>query len=442
MQQPPQNFVAAAVGCGRGTLGGISSKSITSKSSIWCTLVCAVMCDRYYNRVTAQPARTRIRARELSAVCPTNPSWNMPITQPVHRLVDHEQRLSFAVILGSFRGRGGAELDQHYVSLSYLHEPKGGILPADVDDPEGQVASAAGGADSELEVAGDVDALSPQARASARAKRFSDWVREQRLAVLRGIRVERPGNPPKGAGKVAAGEAGVGVEDGDHGEGERKVEAQPGEHRGAGVDADGSGSDATGFSDRLGEAGPAVDYGQGAGTPGGEEGERERWKAGGERGQEGEDVDAAREPRPTAEAGSSVGELGLGIGVGEESSGSPEAVGDDGSETAADDSVAGPLEDEGGGASIPARDEPSGFIAQPLFPSSRSVEQSPHSPQPDLRPSSSPARAQEDPPERTHTFHAFPPPETVTISCRGEPVDSVPNFRDDPNFTWEADGIG
>lgn len=44
--------------------------------------------------------------------------------------------------------------------------------------------------------------------------------------------------------------------------------------------------------------------------------------------------------------------------------------------------------------------------------------------------------------ERTWTYHAFPPPDTVTISRRGEPVDSLPDLVDDPNFTWEADGIG
>lgn len=44
--------------------------------------------------------------------------------------------------------------------------------------------------------------------------------------------------------------------------------------------------------------------------------------------------------------------------------------------------------------------------------------------------------------ERTHTFHAFPPSNTVTVLCKGEPVDRVPKLEDDPNFTWEADGIG
>lgn len=44
--------------------------------------------------------------------------------------------------------------------------------------------------------------------------------------------------------------------------------------------------------------------------------------------------------------------------------------------------------------------------------------------------------------EGTHTFHAFPPPETVTISRRGAPVDREPNLRDESSFTWEADGIG
>lgn len=48
----------------------------------------------------------------------------------------------------------------------------------------------------------------------------------------------------------------------------------------------------------------------------------------------------------------------------------------------------------------------------------------------------------EAPIEGTHTFHAFPPPETVTISRRGGAVDRVPNLRDESSFTWEADGIG
>lgn len=40
--------------------------------------------------------------------------------------MDHEHRLSFAVIFGSFRSRGGTELDQHYVSLGYLHKTETG----------------------------------------------------------------------------------------------------------------------------------------------------------------------------------------------------------------------------------------------------------------------------------------------------------------------------
>lgn len=44
--------------------------------------------------------------------------------------------------------------------------------------------------------------------------------------------------------------------------------------------------------------------------------------------------------------------------------------------------------------------------------------------------------------ERTLTYPMFPEPESVTILRDGKSVDHEPNLIDDPNFSWEADGIG
>ena len=125
------------------------------------------------------------------------------------RLVDHEQRLSFAVIIGSFRGRGAKELDQHYVSLSYLHEPKGGILPAEAEEDldEGPAGPRGDGAAEEAGGRGAGGLGSPQARSSEIAKRFSRWIREQRLAVLRGFGADEEEEGGQEEGKVVQDEA-------------------------------------------------------------------------------------------------------------------------------------------------------------------------------------------------------------------------------------------
>lgn len=97
--------------------------------------------------------------------------------------MDHEQRLSFAVILGSFRSRGGTELDQHYVSLSYLHKPKAGTLPTErgsADDSNHNGEDIRGRT-------GDVGALSPQAGTSKLGKRFLEWARGEWLTALSGF---------------------------------------------------------------------------------------------------------------------------------------------------------------------------------------------------------------------------------------------------------------
>lgn len=89
------------------------------------------------------------------------------------RLVDHEHRLSFAVILGSFRSQGGTELDQHYVSLSYLHNTDtstGGANDLDEDLRGGNNR--------------DEGALSST---SSPMKRFLEWARGRWLTMFSGF---------------------------------------------------------------------------------------------------------------------------------------------------------------------------------------------------------------------------------------------------------------
>ncbi|CAM9395735.1 unnamed protein product [Scytosiphon promiscuus] len=384
------------------------------------------------------------------------------------RLVDHEQRLSFAVIIGSFRGRGEEELDQHYVSLSYLHEPIGGLLPAEVEREGGQeTQDATQGADAASKGGGGIVDESLQARSSEIAKRFSRWIREQRLAVLRGFGVEEeeegwegeekaerktPGSP----GGLRKGGVGVGPAQGK--EDQKEVFKGSDEAKTAG----GSRDDSDASIDREADAARLLDpvseeQDEGATqtkvedsdaglASDGEENptdtesfeeeigidrpEDEYWFG---EGGDGELVKAARKPGtsmfPTLLDASDSEETAREVKAGRREQG---ALGDEAIEAAAKKAPLGRMETGG-----------IGDTADEMF-----VKPSSPPPKPSLRapsradPSWDYFAAHENSTERTHTFHAFPPADTVTITRRGEPVDSVPNLQDDPNFTWEADGIG
>ena len=413
------------------------------------------------------------------------------------------------MIIGSFRGRGGKELDQHYVSLSYLHEPKGGILPAEEENPEAEPTDL--GQD-DVDDAGEGErraarARSPQARSSEIAKRFSAWIREQRLAVLRGFgaddeeeeedphrqQQQQQQQPQQGeegeeeedeavaddtatATPEVLGEGDVGARGAERenirDEAGKESEESTAAAIGAGGESsatDGRDAEARGSADppprekdpaleveekhedveQRGEeddaavdGGPTLDYepdeadaGDGRQGPDNDPptGQGRGWLEGGG---DGELVDAAQEPEasphlPGAVMNSkaTVVEVGAGKGAGAGQGGAVDLRYGDEMKNRRED----------------ARE---GVLMQPPSPSKLQQQST-------LRPPEGgewsldyfaerekEEEEEEESAERTHTFHAFPPADTVTISRRGEPVDSVPNLRDDPNFTWEADGIG
>lgn len=375
--------------------------------------------------------------------------------------MDHEQRLSFAVIIGSFRGRGDEELDQHYVSLSYLHEPIGGLLPVEVNEDGGADShDAAPNADAANDGGGRIAEESLQARSSEIAKRFSRWIREQRLAVLRGFGVddgwdgdeEERQSTPGAPGGLRKGGIGVGAA---QEEDERKEIFKETDEPKA---ASGSNDDSDATVDRDSEtAGPldplSEEQDEGAkqakeedkdaglasggeedptGTESGEE-EVESGRAEGEYwfGTEGygELVKAAREPGASmfppflgaSDSEETVTEVRTGV-----------AAYDEAIDAMAEQAPLGRVETGGIG------DTSDELFAQPSSPPKSSFR----APSRRVDPSFDYSATHENSTERTHTFHAFPPADTVTITRRGEPVDSMPNLQDDPNFTWEADGIG
>lgn len=394
--------------------------------------------------------------------------------------MDHEQRLSFAVIFGSFRGRGGKELDQHYVSLSYLHEPKGGILPLEVEeDPSGEEATDLQNTDGGDEGGGGTGwagGKSPQARSSEIAKRFSRWIREQRLAVLRGFSAEEAEDEIEQRGEGEEKQKDTSTDDalapsgGAYRDEDGGVEAAeegdlretPGNGNEERVAAGGPGGESSATGRRVAEekgvldpstqetdeeaeqAGPMNDVEEYGPTIGGEQdsadagGNREEAENGRREGEEGrrdvgrdvETMDTVREPPLSA----SVTEATVrGVGLGE-SGGDGIAVDVSDTRTTAGDG-------EEGTRSRTEEDARKGFVVRQSSPSQQQTPlQQP--PEDSTDPSMRDFAEQEESDERTHTFHAFPPADTVTISCRGEPVDSVPNPRADASFTWEADGIG
>lgn len=194
--------------------------------------------------------------------------------------------------------------------------------------------------------------------------------------------------------------------------------------------------EATGVGDGLQDA--ESDEEESAGSNGGVpvvgDGGRGQWRDREEQEtKHGGDVDAGREN--SQESGfPKRADVGMGAGAGrvdiEEGDDSFENAG--GGDAAEDASTRSSAEPKTSGATDP---EPS-FQGLPMPQSSNDL---PLLDSPEVPPFVPP---REEPAERTYTFHAFPPAETVTISRRGEPVDSVPNLREDPNFTWEADGIG
>lgn len=398
------------------------------------------------------------------------------------------------MIIGSFRGRGGKELDQHYVSLSYLHEPKGGILPLEVEeDPSEEEArgpqNADGGGKARVGT-GWAGGKSPQARSSEIAKRFSRWIREQRLAVLRGFGAEEAEEdeikeegkdedkqngagsddavaPPGGTHKdedVGAGAA----EEGEHREPPGNGNEEPVAASGTGGESSGTGDQGTegrafldpltpeqdkeaaqaGKANDVDEYGPLIDDKRDSADEGGdgEEAQNDRREVDEDLGDVEEDVDLMDTVRAPPLSASGIIEATVkGVGPGEsESEGFAVDVSDVGAAAGEESLIRVDREEETGGEEGTRRwaeeDAREGFAAQQSPPSQ------PETPLQQPREGDGPSMGgfaqQEESDERTHTFHAFPPADTVTISCRGEPVDRVPNPRADASFTWEADGVG
>lgn len=399
--------------------------------------------------------------------------------------MDHEQRLSFAVIFGSFRARGAKELDQHYVSLSYLHDPKGGIHPtedvAGSDESPNSVAGHVRGTD-------EADVNSSDVRASKIAKKFAAWGREQHANVMRGLGSD-------GVNQALELPEGAVVEKNDAAEATGK-EGSDDETRESRTDA-GSGNDADIISDDRQARHPPTHLE-----------ERESWvpleseldplaedegrktqdaDAGveGETENHGEEPHAVRGPQAATTFPSENYSDGGESEAGTEMEGGEEILGKESADPShADESVSShPAAGTGWAESGMKDDRPSEDLAQPssrlprppveVKPSSREDTVGQDGPldtfpsrQDEVSPSrGTQSRLRESDPrkreerseslardhdraedtmsaERTWTFHAFPPADTVTISSHGEPVDSVPNLHDDPNFTWEADGIG
>lgn len=373
----------------------------------------------------------------------------------MRRLVDHEQRLSFAVIFGSFRSKGveGPDLDQHYVSLSYLHEPIGGILPAETEDEETpNTNNNADTNDEETDANRDQEApMSPQARLSAITGRLGTWMRMQKKAALRGFGAGRRRDesvaPPKKVASAAGKEA----------ENPADVDTEATEDPLSGRKDDGGME-----SDERARSGLGLPEGDERIEVGGErndEGFRDEGDLIREEGADGGNIDsdsaaapASGEP-PALIAPSTEGVEGVTTGgedmmtkdekgVTEESllergrdaaRGAHERDLTDSANTSEHEQLFDTAEGDGG-----AQDE---ILEQtPVAPAVKqfSLEEfvlpNEHAPR---------VHAQKQQHlERTHTFHAFPSPDTVTISCRGEAVKNIPNLKDDPNFSWEADGIG
>ncbi|CBN77444.1 conserved unknown protein [Ectocarpus siliculosus] len=385
-------------------------------------------------------------------------------TRPL-RLVDHEQRLSFAVIIGSFRGHGGKELDQHYVSLSYLHEPKGGLLPAEEEnDPEEEPT-----ATEDVDIGGGWgggEGESAQARSSEIAKRFSKWIRAQRLAVLRefGAEEEESDGGLEDPGALTKGESGAGAvqgEDQSPETGENSAEPTTGTDGDDGATAgreereepfddtlpeeesegQGQGDEEVGEAETTPETETAPDREQDIADQGNDEDEAESdglesrdWLEG-DGG--GELMNAVRKRQagrsPLLRASDREATAARDVGMVETGRTAVDAIDPGPAANEGPTDSAPEAEDSGVGADEPVvqRSSPSQELPSKLSGGGGSGGASlkhvtPH----------------DEATERTHTFHAFPPADTVTILCRGEPVNGVPNLRDDPSFTWEADGIG
>lgn len=396
-------------------------------------------------------------------------------TRTHERLVDHEQRLSFAVILGSFRGRGGVgtELDQHYVSLSYLHEPKRSPLPAEQnggdddggsgdDGPEkipgthSEDGNGEGDGDHRKGNGNRAGKSGPQDhRAAEIAKRFSAWVREQHLAVLRGFGTDSEAEP--GPGHVRDHPPEAVLEEGDREQGGGEALPATEERSGEGDMADWGSFEGGGesFDERL-EGKEGLVGGGGSSDERGVDGVR--WRG---RDDDGDGDGAIDGGRGGAESGRREG-LGRAVEGQSDRYGEGSRGTIDGSGGSHDSPSSDPLAQLQ--PQLPARIESTPPLSPslPSSPSSQSpalprlpyVENPafPNPPPPSRSIDGNPifgGRVQgegegegEEAVERTHTFHAFPPAETVSISCRGEPVDRVPNLKDDPSFVWEADGVG
>ncbi|CAM9846637.1 unnamed protein product [Ectocarpus fasciculatus] len=382
------------------------------------------------------------------------------------RLVDHEQRLSFAVIIGSFRGHGGEELDQHYVSLSYLHEPKGGLLPAEEEnDPEEEPTAAE---DVDVGGGGGGGGGEPaQARSSEIAKRFSKWIRAQRLAVLRefGAEEEEGDGGLDDPGALTKGESGAGA--GQEEDQPRETEQSSDEPTGT----DGDGGATAGrdereetFDDTLleeeSEGEGQADEEVAGTTPKAETAPKAETTPDSEdgiadQGSDEEDTESDRIEGRDWLAGDGSGELMNAVGklqagrsqnlrASDRDTTAARDVGTVETSRTASDAIDRRAAAHEGLTDTEAKDSGVGADEPVVQPSSPSQEL--HSKLPGGGGSGGASlehvAPHDEATERTHTFHAFPPADTVTILCRGEPVTGVPNLRDDPSFTWEADGIG
>ena len=352
---------------------------------------------------------------------------------PHGRLVDHEQRLSFAVIFGSFRSRGGKELDQHYVSLSYLHEPKGGLQApwaGCVEEPAGLSAEKG---DDRREGTGERGA---SAGASVSEMRVSKRARERWLTMQRGFGVERRSDTPGHSwggieGKLDAGGAGQG----DTALVGAPYDEYPSTWRETGVDvdvdveADRVRDKAKDPSGEAEGAAVALESEHDADVAHGEGGEMRRIEGCGMghlRTEGG--VDIIEGPHATTvlshrDANKELVEMEAGSG---------------------DEATIGVTVTTAGAALNETIDACQGSLEHPSPPSgtTNKVNEVLDDPPRHSNENTLGRRSREASSERTHTFHAFPPPETVTISRLGKPVVRAPNLIDDSSFTWEADGIG
>lgn len=244
------------------------------------------------------------------------------------------------------------------------------------------------------------------------------------------------GGGVEGEGHVDVVEGGV-----DREEGERETASAGISEHGAG----GADGEAIGLGDGSQEAEPDGERNAGPDGGGPVVGEvaRGQWRdRGGQEAETGGDVDAGKDKpqesnfRKRADAEAGAGRVRI-------EEGEPSLKNADGGDAAADAPATGSADRKKSEATNPPRD--STPVDAPVEPSFQRLPiPQPSDDPPSLGSLQVPplAAPREEPTERTHTFHAFPPAETVTISRGGEPVDSAPNLREDPNFTWEADGIG